>query len=106
DGSGVAEEALPIVKELAGHPLSVVKLFRVVQDPGDRNAAAHYLEAVQADLSREGFKTEIAVETGDPALLVRRAAEDADLIVLSTHGRGGFDRLRHGSVAERIVREA
>jgi len=106
DGSGVAEEALPIVKELAGRPLRVVKLFRVVQDPGDRSAAAHYLETIEADLMREGFKTEIAVDTGDPALLVRRAAEDTDLVVLCTHGRGGFDRIRHGSVAERVVREA
>jgi hypothetical protein len=38
--------------------------------------------------------------------MLERFAEGADLIVLCTHGRGGFDRLRHGSVAERVVREA
>jgi nucleotide-binding universal stress UspA family protein len=106
DGSGVAEAALPIVKDLAGRPVEHVTLFRAVADPADRNAAAHYLEAIQADLAREGLRTEIAVEVGDPALLVERAANDADFIVLSTHGRGGFDRIRHGSVAEQVVRKA
>ena len=32
--------------------------------------------------------------------------EKADLIVISTHGRTGFVRLRLGSVAERVVRYA
>jgi nucleotide-binding universal stress UspA family protein len=105
DGSGVAEEAVPMVKTLAGRPIEIVKLYRAVDDPSDRAAASTYLEGVSAHLGAEGLKIEIAVEVGDPTALARQAAQGADLVVLCTHGRGGFDRFRHGSVADRVVRE-
>ena len=31
--------------------------------------------------------------------------EMADLIMLATHGRGGFDRLMVGSVADRVIQQ-
>ena len=50
----------------------------------------------------------IDVRIGDPgAEICRVAAErEADLIVLSSHGRTGMKRLLIGSVAERVVRLA
>jgi nucleotide-binding universal stress UspA family protein len=106
DGSGVAEEAVTMVEVLARRPLERVKLFRAVDDPDDRNAAATYLQAVSARLAAAGLETEVTVDLGDPISLVRRAAQGTDLVVLCTHGRGGVDRFRHGSVADRVVREA
>lgn len=45
---------------------------------------------------------------GDPATAIVEAAEkeEADLIVMGTHGRTGFTRLLMGSVAETVVRRA
>jgi nucleotide-binding universal stress UspA family protein len=105
DGSGVSEEAVPVVKTLAGRPIENVKLFRAVDDLSDRTSARTYLEGVAGHLAGEGLNIETAVDVGDPTMLVRRAAQDTDLVILCTHGRGGFDRFRHGSVAERVVRE-
>lgn len=105
DGSGVAEEAVAMIEALAGRPIKKVKLFRAVDDPVDRRAAATYLEGVSLRLAASGLETGIAVEVGDPTMLVRRAAQGMDLVVLCTHGRSGFDRFRHGSVADRVVRE-
>jgi nucleotide-binding universal stress UspA family protein len=105
DGSSVAEEAVPMVKTLAGRPIENLKLYRAVDDPSERAAASSYLEAVSARLGAQALKIEIAVEVGNPTALARQAAEAADLVVLCTHGRGGFDRFRHGSVADRVVRE-
>jgi nucleotide-binding universal stress UspA family protein len=49
----------------------------------------------------------LAEEGRAPAVIVSRAASlPADLIVLGTHGRGGFDRLALGSVTEKVVRTA
>jgi nucleotide-binding universal stress UspA family protein len=39
-------------------------------------------------------------------ILDRAASLQADLIVLGTHGRGGFDRLLLGSVTEKVLRKA
>jgi nucleotide-binding universal stress UspA family protein len=105
DGSGVSEEALPIIEALAGHPLQSVRLFRAVREPRDQGPAETYLNGVARRFDAAGLQTEVLVEAGDPAALVERAARGTDVVVLSTHGRGGFDRLRHGSVAERVVRE-
>jgi len=45
---------------------------------------------------------------GDPAAEITRYSADAriDLIVIGTHGRTGEERLRMGSVAEKVMREA
>lgn len=46
--------------------------------------------------------------TGDPAAALVRLAEEenADYIVMATHGRRGLSRLLMGSVAEAVVRRA
>jgi nucleotide-binding universal stress UspA family protein len=106
DGSGVAEEAVSMAKTLAGRPIEHLILYRAVDDPSDRRAAHTYLEGVSGHLAGEHLEIDITVEVGDPTVLIRQAAKGADLVVLSTHGRGGFDRFRHGSVADRVVREA
>jgi nucleotide-binding universal stress UspA family protein len=51
---------------------------------------------------------ELAVVEGDPVarILERAAALGADLIVMGTHGRRGFDRWVLGSVTERVLHHA
>jgi nucleotide-binding universal stress UspA family protein len=104
DGSGVAEQALPVVEELMGKPLQSVTLFRTVADPDDREAARTYLTAVASRMAGLSGSVRVVVDVGDPHHTVERVARDHDLIILCTHGHGGFDRLRHGSVAEAVVR--
>jgi nucleotide-binding universal stress UspA family protein len=59
-------------------------------------------------LTRDGLKVGWRRRTGVPhEEIVKGAAEEgAAYIVLSTHGRGGFQRLILGSVADRVVRTA
>lgn len=52
-----------------------------------------------------GLETGTRVEVGWPQAVIEQAAREADLVILCTHGRGGLERLRHGSVAEHVVRE-
>jgi nucleotide-binding universal stress UspA family protein len=103
DGSGVAEEVLPVVQSLAGKPIQSVLLYRVAADPDDRQAALTYLEGVAARL-QGAIPVECKVDIGEPRHDIDRASESADLVVLCTHGRTGFDRLRHGSVADYVMR--
>jgi universal stress protein A len=55
-----------------------------------------------------GVPFEHKLLVGDPASAIVEAAEqeNADLIVLGTHGRTGLTRLLMGSVAESVVRNA
>ncbi|OGG55793.1 MAG: hypothetical protein A3F84_04375 [Candidatus Handelsmanbacteria bacterium RIFCSPLOWO2_12_FULL_64_10] len=106
DGSGVAEEALGITRELAGHPVQEVQFFEAVADPRDRAPATTYLMGVAERFAPSGVKTTISVEMGDPSVLIEAASREVDLVILCTHGRGGFNRLRYGSVAESVVQNS
>jgi nucleotide-binding universal stress UspA family protein len=105
DGSALAERALPMVETLAGKPVRRVRLLRAISTPDHRYAAMQYLERIAQRLATHGLEAEFDVRTEDPADAIRHAASGVDLVILSTHGRGGLDRFRHGSIAERAMRE-
>lgn len=48
----------------------------------------------------------VEIQTGQPWKTILDAAASADLIVIGTHGAGGFEHLMLGSVAEKILRKA
>jgi nucleotide-binding universal stress UspA family protein len=66
------------------------------------------LSQVLTEAEREQFQAELVTVVGSPFLeIVRYAkAQDIDLIVMGTHGRGPIAHLLMGSVAERVVRKA
>ena len=105
DGSRIGEEVLDLVEKLAGHPLQAITLFRAVAEPQGRAAAETYLQGAMARLANTGVPITTLVRVGEPRQVVEQAAKPYDLVVLSTHGRGGFDRWRHGSVAARLIHE-
>jgi nucleotide-binding universal stress UspA family protein len=55
-----------------------------------------------------GCDVDVKITVGQPVYDIVRCAADeaADLIVLSTHGRTGFQHMMLGSVAERLVQKA
>ena len=105
DGSAVAEAALPVVENLAGRPIKVVKLLRTLEDITEWDQAKNYLADVAVRLEKTGLLTELILRVSDPAVIASVESTDVDLVVLATHGRGGFERFRYGSVAEQILHE-
>jgi len=75
----------------------------------DATAAARETEALEAVASRIRAETSVVVTTrnltGRVDGAIRQEAETAvaDLVVMATHARGGFARVRLGSVADRLV---
>jgi nucleotide-binding universal stress UspA family protein len=125
DGSDAAERAFdalpPLLAETATlHLLRVVPpmvpggspyLPHAVQEAQDhemvRRAAGEYLDRFRAKVEASGYGAETLVVTGgQPAVAVLRTTESvgAELIAMSTSGRGGAARLLLGSVADKVVR--
>jgi len=129
DGSPLSERALPVATELARKFESRVILLRVLDIPtptvptlhpevipswvGEACKHAHqeaerYLNARQEELCQQGFETQVLLRDTLPAedILDAAIAEDVDLIVMSTHGRGGLARWTFGSVADKVARHS
>lgn len=111
DGSSCADEALADAQRLARHTGAALVLAGVSDPAADsadagqamrgRPSIAAYLEGVAANLQRVGVAVRTHVSEGDPAAMICAAAsqEQADLIVMGTHGRPRLQRLFLGSVA-------
>ena len=128
DGSQTSRRAFEAALALARTNGAVLQPLYVVENtpmyfeaPGydpsvPRNSLIEQGKELGVDLAREmdaqGVKGEIVVTEApsldDVSTAVLKAAADfnADLLVMGTHGRRGFQRLILGSVAERCVRQA
>jgi nucleotide-binding universal stress UspA family protein len=122
DGSPLAESALPWGAALAKAFGARVVLLRGISNfggfdaaylaldrqrfEGDRTEAGAYLEERAAAVRSAGVEVETRVLT-EPSLAEAIAARGADeIIVMTTHGRGGLDRAVFGSMADKVVRSA
>ena len=114
DGSPVAEGILPFIEQIAG-PLDIEIILLHVVPPATLDAVAiarevgnaqGYLEPLVASLKAKGVRAGARVRMGDPAREIVAAAQElkADMIAMTTHGRGGVGRLLFGSVAEAVLR--
>jgi nucleotide-binding universal stress UspA family protein len=110
DGSPLAEEAIPCALAIAERAHSNVRLVLVHPQqfpPLLIEPANVYLKALAQRLSeRLGPRLSSIILTGPPARCIARHAGEigADLIVMTTHGRGGLRRVWLGSVADELIR--
>ena len=72
----------------------------------DRRAAAEALRRCVTASHSADMRVRTTLLEGDPAMQIEATAEalSADLVVMGTHGRSGWDRVALGSVAERVMR--
>jgi nucleotide-binding universal stress UspA family protein len=94
--AGMALSSLPVAPAAEAVALS----------PADREQLRRQLRGfAPADVLKD-VPVECLVAEGDVATEVLAEAEAADVVVLGTHGRSGFEHLILGSVAEKVVRKA
>lgn len=67
--------------------------------------AASSLEIAAAKIKASGVPVSQAVLRGTPVNAIAEIAQSDDLIVMTSHGRTGFERWLLGSIAEKLVRE-
>jgi nucleotide-binding universal stress UspA family protein len=136
DGSAAAESALPHAQALAEKFGARVTVIRVTVAPetliaetatgapgvpeagplldptpvveAEQEEASAYLSRIADSLRAGGSEVTAEAPPGAPAdTIVERARElGVDLIVMSTHARGGLGRLVFGSVGDAVLRHA
>ncbi len=124
DFSEGSREALRYAKEVAARRGAALHVLHVVETPtwpapypvslGFRPVsevvadALVALEAFERETPGPALDPIVRVVTGVPAASIRDYATEAGagIVVISTRGRSGFDRLIMGSVAERFLRMA
>jgi nucleotide-binding universal stress UspA family protein len=125
DGSPFAEQALPLALAIAGRagaPLDLVQvhLLYALRDPASawlpydstletklQDQERTYLEGVAARLRQETavpVRATLALGSVVDAILGHMQNQPADLLVMTTHGRGPWGRFWLGSVADELVR--
>jgi len=113
DGSPESETVLPHAEAIAQAFDAEVILLRVAfthdvegVDPRTtgEDLAQQYLAQVQRLEREKNLRSRVLVRFGDPVEAIVSCAneEQADLIVLATHGRTGLQRLLEGNVAEAV----
>lgn len=111
DGSTLSERALPVATLLGqatGGRLSLVRATGENDSAGGaRQQARAYLESVAHRLGTQA-SVDVATPDGPAArgILAEIDRQHADLVVMTTHGHTGLQRLVHGSVAEAVLADS
>jgi nucleotide-binding universal stress UspA family protein len=133
DGTEIAEQVLPHVEALARAFGSTLILLRASTSPAtlmadlsgsvdvapaivdptpiledEKAEIDEYLGQVAGRLRAAGLTVQTDESPGSPASEIVQRAEDlgADLIAMTSHGRGGLGRLIFGNVAESVLHHA
>ncbi len=119
DGSRLAEAVLPVARLFAQRLSASITLLHIVerraptQVHGERHLddpqqARAYLDELMARLRQEGLDVRCHVHEvaeGDVARSIVQHADElsSDLIMLTTHGKGGMRGLLVGSIAQQVL---
>lgn len=124
DGSELAEQALPFARQMlaSGGTLHLVMVHGAAPqwvgldatmavaavDEAFTRASTTYLDNAAAPFRAQGVEVKTGVRQGQVAATITEWATEvgADLIVMTTHGRGGFSKFWLGSTTDRVVRIA
>jgi nucleotide-binding universal stress UspA family protein len=115
DGSEAAASVLPFAADLAKSFGAKICLFQAAPEPVTvypgvqtevEASARQFLASAAERLSEQGVQADSVASFGNTVDGIVWAAEreNADLIVMSTHGRSGIGRVVLGSVADAVVR--
>lgn len=102
-----SRSSLPLAIEVADSLDAQIVLMRVVDRHYEKADALSDLQAVASRLNTLGRRTEIRIESGDPAAKILEACREEDLafVVLAAHGFSGASERPFGTVTQTIMNE-
>jgi nucleotide-binding universal stress UspA family protein len=124
DFSDVSKKALEYCKKLKGAGTKKVIVLHVIEmDPNIEKVPANFrevfkkeveqtarkaIEAIAAELKKNGFDVTVRIELGNPVkeILKVEGEENASAIVLGSHGKSNIKEILIGSVSENVIRKS
>lgn len=111
DGSESTDETLLYVRAISPKETTRIILLHVTPNVNAANASVDIhpnVNIIHEALDYEGWKVDREVRMGDPVREIIKMAIllPATLILMSTHGRSGMERIREGSVTEKVLKQS
>jgi nucleotide-binding universal stress UspA family protein len=111
DGTESADETLLYVQSIAPKSETRIVLIQVTPHVDSVNAVIEVhpnVNTIHNTLEDKGWKVEREARIGDPVREIIKMAIllPATLILMSTHGRSGVERIRKGSVTEQVLKQS
>lgn len=106
DGSAEAEHAFAAMMPIVRADRPAVTVLHVLENATASFSPPARVAKACAALRANGVNAHLRLCEGKPAEEIVRLSAEADLVVMSTHGRGGFKHLMLGSVTEDVIRLA
>jgi len=111
DGSESAEETILYARSMCPRSETRIVLLHVTPAVNTVNASIDNIPSIKAihdELLNDDWAIDSEVRMGDPVFEILKMAIllPATMILMSTHGRSGIERIRDGSVTEQVLKQS
>ena len=111
DGTESVEKTLLYVRSISNREKTQVVLLHVTPKVDSLNAAVEvhpHVSTILDALQSEDWDVKREERIGDPVreIIKMSILLPASMIMMSTHGRSGIERIREGSVTEQVLKQS
>ena len=108
DGTESSAEILRYVQTITPREDTEIAILRVIPESGAAAGGEVHAKDIHDSLSAAGWKVSRETRMGDAVEEIVKFAllMPATLMVMSTHGRSGLERVREGSVTEQVLKQS
>ena len=108
DGTESSAEILRYVQTITPRDDTEIAVLRVIPESGAAAGGEVHANDIHESLTAAGWKVSRETRMGDAVEEIVKFAVlmPATLMVMSTHGRSGLERVREGSVTEQVLKQS
>ncbi|MGB5305801.1 MAG: universal stress protein [Gammaproteobacteria bacterium] len=108
DGTESVSEILLYAKSITPRADTEIALLHVLPLTGSAGVMSTHVDEIHDSLAVDGWTVRREVRMGDPVEEIMKFAllMPATMLLMSTHGRSGLERLRAGSVTEQVLKRS
>ena len=108
DGTEQVSEIILYAQSITPRADTEISLLHVLPQAGAKNAATAHIDEIMAVLTTAGWTVSSDLRMGDAVEEIVKFAllMPATLLLMSTHGRSGLEKIRKGSVTEKVLQHS